>query len=254
MDTKNVIQQWAAGTVMLLLAIVALVAPFGLMVWLNHDKVPMQINLPLLAIAGVAVLFGSLALVAISFSTFGLADKTQALGLPEGSVRAFIALALVVVFAIVAFSVYGDLSQIEAGKTPNPAAIDFAKQLLTLVGTLVTAVASFYFGAATATSAQAATNSVAGAPNLRSIDPTDHDIAAQGPKLSLKITGDHLDLIKEAKIVKGKDQIVALSVHSNASEVTCELTLPVNAAGVWDVVVTDGTGRQAKLTNALTIK
>jgi hypothetical protein len=69
----------------------------------------------------------------------------------------------------------------------------------------------------------------------------------------LKIAGDGLDLIKEVKIVKGNDQIIASSVHSNASEVSCQIPLQANSTGVWDVIVTDGTGKQAKLPGALTI-
>jgi TRAP-type C4-dicarboxylate transport system permease small subunit len=253
MDTRSVIAKWLAGTVILFLAVVALGAPFGLVIWLKYAQVPNVLQLPLLAIASVSVLFASLALVSISFATFELSDKTQSLGLPDGSIRAFIALALVVVFAIVAFSVYGDLATpVDAGKVHDPAAVDFAKQLLTLTGTLVTAVASFYFGAKTATSAQAATQTNP-APVLRSINPAVHSIAANGSTLNLKIAGDGLDLIKEVKIVKGNDQIVASSVHSNASEVSCQIPLQANSTGLWDVIVTDGTGKQAKLPGALTI-
>jgi IPT/TIG domain len=252
MSVKSIIGQWAAGAVILLFAIGALGAPFALSVWLLKAGATMELQLPLLAIAGVSVLLVSLALVSVSFATFGLSDKTQALGLPEGSIRAVIALALIVLFAIVAFSLYGDLSKpLPAGTERDRSAVDFAKQLLTLVGTLVTAVASFYFGAKTATSAEAA-DTPKSAPSLRSIDPPSHALA-NGLTLNLKIAGDNLDLVKEAKIVKGTEQIVAIKVHSNASEVTCELPLLANSVGVWDVVVTDGMGRVAKLPGALTI-
>src|SRR5580704_9374323 len=60
-----------------------------------------EIQLPLLAIGGVVALLASLTLVAIGLSALGLSDKTQALGLPEGSIRAVIALSLTILFGII---------------------------------------------------------------------------------------------------------------------------------------------------------
>ncbi|HEX9944179.1 MAG TPA: hypothetical protein VGG03_19385 [Thermoanaerobaculia bacterium] len=161
-----------------------------------------EILLPLVAIAGVVCLLLAMTLVALIFARVGLADKAQALGLPEGSVRAVIALALVILFAIVSVFLYGSFvngtgnmtrfsvsTQAEAtslleraaradsafdativppkeGETGpfqviyrsriNREASEFAKQLLILIGTLVTSVASFYFGSRTVASAQEA--------------------------------------------------------------------------------------------------
>jgi len=165
------------------------------------------VGLPILAIFGIMILFGSLALIASLFSGLGLDDKTQPLGLPDGSIRAAIALALIVLFAIISIMLYQSLAspyQISgvteaarekmaqdlgnkviaivpvcpwptpacspepAGaapdKSPAPASApapctytfhvlqpqgkdagDLAKQLLTLIGTLVASVTSFYF-------------------------------------------------------------------------------------------------------------
>ena len=114
--------------------------------------------------------------------------------MPEGSIRAVIALSLVIIFAILTVFLWGkfasgvqqqriaevanfdrieflrnnpsvrDVVQISPNAATNtstiafvmavdPAAADFSKQLLTLVGTLMTAVAAFYFGARTASRA-----------------------------------------------------------------------------------------------------
>ena len=51
--------------------------------------------LPLLAIGGVVVLVLLLTAVAIMFSILNLTDPRQAMGLPEGSIRAVIALSLI---------------------------------------------------------------------------------------------------------------------------------------------------------------
>src|SRR4051794_26791544 len=50
--------------------------------------------LPLLAIGGVIVLILVLTIVAMIFSILGLTNQGQAMGLPEGSIRAVIALSL----------------------------------------------------------------------------------------------------------------------------------------------------------------
>jgi len=164
------------------------------------------VGLPLLAIFGIMILFGALALTATLFARLHLDDRTQALALPEGSIRAAIALSLIVLFAIIAILLNQTISKpltvtglSESAKEslqrdfpqrvvaviptcdPNPggtrsgdaqetdskpgscpgggaahytvllvAAVpsestDLAKQLLVLIGTLMTSVVSFYF-------------------------------------------------------------------------------------------------------------
>lgn len=157
-----------------------------------------SVGLPLMAIFGVMILFGALALVSTLFARLKLADRTQALALPEGSIRAAIALALIVLFAIIAimlfqsgFSTYQlpglSGAQVEAlrkdqvhvvlavvqekcgapsdcndasftvhlARKPLPESSDMAKQLLILIGTLMTSVTSFYFGSRSAAAAAA---------------------------------------------------------------------------------------------------
>src|ERR1700736_1640968 len=69
-----------------------------------------EIQLPLLAIAGVLILLIALALTSISFATFGIDDKNEALALPAGSVRAVIALSLIVIFSILTVYLFATLS------------------------------------------------------------------------------------------------------------------------------------------------
>jgi len=166
------------------------------------------IGLPLVAIFGIMILFGALALTATLFARLNLDDRQQALALPQGSIRAAIALALIVLFAIITILLYQtvskpyevkDLSEAQkssllkdspqrvlaviatcrpsasngSGGTGNEGnkdacseagppytvhllppqdqgAADLAKQLLILIGTLMTSVVSFYFGSRTA--------------------------------------------------------------------------------------------------------
>lgn len=77
------------------------------------DKMSLKpsVGLPILAVFGVMILFGALALVATLFQRLELSDPAEALALPRGSIRAAIALALVVLFAIIAIMLYQSLSE-----------------------------------------------------------------------------------------------------------------------------------------------
>lgn len=160
------------------------------------------VGLPILAIFGIMILFGALALISTLFSRLGLSDSSQALALPEGSIRAAIALSLIVLFAIISIMLYQSISKpyvitglAEPDKTallndpsnrviavvpecrtkpadtaaaapdcapadlrysvhlrqpPGQESTDLAKQLLILIGTLMTSVTSFYFASRTA--------------------------------------------------------------------------------------------------------
>jgi hypothetical protein len=275
-------------------------------------------SLPLLAIGGVILLVLLLTAVAMIFSILGLANKDQAMGLPEGSIRAVIALSLIVLFAILSVFLYKsiytggrintivNLSDMERTQfirdhanardigsaiskdtdgqpivakdkdghpvknddgTPrylydvsysstNAASDDFAKQLLVLLGTLMTAITSFYLGAGTATSAAAATQTAISAippPTVSGIDPKSQSISKDGTTIHLKVTGNNLNIITHVTIVSAGVQIVGTNVASNPTQVTCDLNVANATPGVWDVVVDDGGSKSATLPGALTI-
>ena len=56
---------------------------------------------PIMALFGIMILVGTLALTSTLFSRLGLARRSEPLAMPPGSVRATIALALIVLFAII---------------------------------------------------------------------------------------------------------------------------------------------------------
>ncbi len=68
-----------------------------------------DVVLPILASVSAVGLIITLAFLAIAFSALGLSDHTQALGLPEGSVRALIALLLIIFFIITSIFLYRQL-------------------------------------------------------------------------------------------------------------------------------------------------
>ena len=179
---------FGAGFVLIFLPGVALV--LGAM---QFGETP-GIVLPILAIFGILMLFGALSLVSTLFARLSLSDRAQALALPQGSVRAAIALSLVVLFAIISIMLYQSISKpyvienlskvqldlmtadprnhviavipdcdksnsgssgdcpdgdrtfsLHILQPPGQESTDLAKQLLILVGTLMTAVTSYYF-------------------------------------------------------------------------------------------------------------
>lgn len=124
-------------------------------------------SLPALLISGVVALLIALAGLIVLFTAAGLEDRRAALGMPEGSIRAVIALMLILLFSIMAIFLYGTLrfgsdSTYELARTNAAAADalaaseDIARQLLTTVGTLVVAIAAFYFGSNSVASATSA--------------------------------------------------------------------------------------------------
>jgi hypothetical protein len=63
-----------------------------------------------LLLGGVLALIITLTLVAYTFWTLDLHDRAQALGLPEGSIRAVIALILILIFIISSMFMFGRLA------------------------------------------------------------------------------------------------------------------------------------------------
>lgn len=209
------LQKWNGGAVGagLLLVFLPSVALYAGVPWINDYP---TVGLPLLAIFGIMILIGALALTSTLFARLGLDNPAEALALPTGSIRAAIALALIVLFAIISIMLFQTLvdgprrnpvrltqlqqsdfaavlkesgnrilavqavpcvSASSAGPGAAPScytvdlvkgtsqeAIDVAKQLLTLIGTLMTAVTSFYFAARSASPPKAP--ETAGDPNV----------------------------------------------------------------------------------------
>lgn len=190
---------FGAGLVLIVLPSAALV------LCIRQLELHSVVGLPILAIFGIMILFGALALISTVFARLSLSCATEALALPPGSIRAAIALALIVLFALISVMLYQSLSHsytiehlsdaqktaliqepanrvigvfpepcvpaaappatgasdpartgqscapaemsytVRLRQSPGAEASDLAKQLLLLIGTLMTSVTSFYF-------------------------------------------------------------------------------------------------------------
>ena len=147
----------------------------------------------LIIIAGVAGLLASLTITTVVISALNMGDRTQALGLPRGSVRALIALSLIIVFAMTSIFLFRELRVVYVPnvngtmeiREPSTEKVRFAQQLITTVSTLVVAVSSFYFGSRSVEVARRAVET----PNLRVISPTSPAklVKDEGKELPIKV-------------------------------------------------------------------
>jgi hypothetical protein len=161
---------WAAG---ILAGMFLFVIVLGF--WFFFKYYSQAIILSLFVVYGVGALLACLAIVAIVLSALNLSDPKGALGLPDGSVRAIIALSLIIIFIITATYLYSNIAKPTfANDAVNNTVIyteqvKFAQQILTTVSTLVVAVAGFYFGTRSAQEARG----VSGQPSasLRILKP-----------------------------------------------------------------------------------
>jgi hypothetical protein len=163
------------GTFILLLASIVMIILLGTQIL----ELPYIFQLALIIIFGVITLLSSLVIASVVLTVLNLANPNESLGLPAGSVRAIIALMLILIFAIMSIFMYqylndpvtthkitiesftnstsGNQTIIESTETirgTSEAMIDFAKQTLTTLSTLVVALAAFYFGTRSVAQAQ----------------------------------------------------------------------------------------------------
>jgi len=241
-----------------------------------------EIEMGLMVVVAIAGMMTLLFVVAVGFNFMDLTDKTKPLGLPEGSIRAMIALFLIMVFIIFGIFLFrvvgsGFYTVIEKGLPANQVDMTkytgqntfveqgpnntvniwlktetsadgarLAQQLLTTVGTLVVAVAGFYFGSTTVGSAFAAAQGPAPVSS-----PTIKDATRSGPKgkqLPFEIVGTDFRSPKSVRLVRDNDEMGASDILSSATKIHCTFMIDKEPDGKWDVIVENDDGKQAKLT------
>jgi hypothetical protein len=125
---------------------------------------------------------------------------------------------------------------------PNPASDDIAKQLIVLLGTLVTAVSSFYFGANSVQSAvgkREGGTEVPAQPGPTGFAPK--SLARNDGPQALAITGENLAAVNKVELRKGGVVIPATVKRATANRVECEIVIKGDHdSGDWDVFVIDG--------------
>lgn len=258
--------------------------------FLSASNISAVVGLPMLSIGAVIVLVILLCSMAVVFASFDLQDKSQALALPEGSIRAVIALMLIVLFAILSIYLYGSLARRELShlgvvdvttrdtlvrtygdrnifssatsdgngfnvwllQATSDEGIDFAKQLLVLVGTLVTSISSFYFGSKTTIEAKERAGTTTAPPVTDSLSPS---IYSRGAGVrDFTIQGSSLDRITGMKFSLNGKQIAATDLKPAANQIRFKLDIPpTSEAGVWSVTLIDSRLGEQATALALTV-
>jgi len=284
--------------------IVTVVIVFSLLAvggWaMKAGKIDDSVRLPLLVIAGLVSLIALLAVMAIAFKTVHLANQTQALGLPEGTVRAVIALSLILIFAVVTVFLFSNLSgiddvacqELEALKnqiakttgnrslatTPvatdtnaNPAQTstslspadtrrqsklassqDFAKQLLIMLGTLITSITSFYFASSKTDSSSSRTPPPQTSPlTLSGVSPP--TAPADGLPEEFTIMGSGLVGVGAISLQSGTE-ILKVQEVSLPTDTSVRFKPPGNLhPETWEVIVEARDGVKQKVPGSIKV-
>lgn len=176
----------------------AVTVTMGVLTWIGYmvsqgkdNAISNEIKLTALLLIGVMTLLLGLVLAAIAYRAFSIKaaedEQSHALGLPEGSISAVLALMLVLIFSITTVFLYQNVSNAERNgllsvglsqeqvqgfpperiistskqadgtytviaRNESTASTDFAKTTMATLGTLLVAVVGFYFGSRTSQS------------------------------------------------------------------------------------------------------
>jgi hypothetical protein len=204
----------------------------------------------------VSILVTLLYIIATGFAALNLNDKAQALGLPEGSVRALIALILIVMWIGLSVYLFKESGTISDDKKN---AQQLAQQLVTTMSTLVVAVAGFYFGtssAKTRTSTERVSDTAA--PRIDGIS-TPALAAKVGEKL--EITGENLELVRIVQLRRratsgATESLDGVDIKKSPTGLTATFDLS-NAmsgpSGPWDIYVETADGQSDTSNRAVTV-
>jgi hypothetical protein len=212
-----------------------------------------EIILGLTIIIGASILLILLFLITTGFSVLQLDDRTQALGLPDGSIRALIAFLLILIWVIV--SLY--LTAFVANPPANsPDAGRFAEGVYSTMATLVVAVVAFYFGSKNVAAATAAVAGTLSQPTIISADPQTGTQGQTG--ISLTIKGSNFQSPSSVRLSRetqaATDEIIATNVLSNATQITCTIDIKNDQTlGEWDLIVINSDGGKGQKPNAFII-
>jgi hypothetical protein len=313
MNNEQVAWSWKQLIALLLIVNIGMIGLGVLGIVLGGSDISPEITQTILLIAGVIALVATLLITGFVYKRMELSDPANAFGLPNGTIRAIIALGLVVIFSMASVYLYSQmrtppdatvkgLTQEQVGAIPadqilsisnhvptkeekaaqkeedastptqnapvlydvsrilpkSETSDDFAKQMLTTMGTLVVAVAGFYFGTQSVSTAKGVVAPVQ--PQIRSIsiDPKDGSIPGaneEDKKVKATIAGKNFCSPKTVKLIpQNKGSEISLEdILSSDTKISGELTIPKSAVeGKYDLVVVNADGGMDTLEEAFT--
>jgi hypothetical protein len=271
-------------TLMLLIALFVFISQgaVGIFLLAKAGSSHVELLVALVIITGIATLLTVLFILAAGFNAMALTDRTQALGLPEGSIRAIIALVLILVFilfGIYLFRVVGTdfttnrvstvtdpaqaripsdkvvIFEPKPGATPNapseywvvvvePLSADAKRLAQQLLTTIGTLVVSIasFYFGSTLTR-----TGTKGERDTSAIPPVISQVTPKeaGP-------GDHpLEIVgtgfksPSVRLVRGSETLPAKDVVADAATIRCQITVDKESKGDWDLVVENEDGGTA---------
>lgn len=247
----------------LLPLVVILLIGLGFVLLFANGHADAEIVLGLLVILGACALLYMLYLIAFGFSILGLDDKSQALGLPDGSIRALIALLLIVIWVIIGIFLFsyvsGLFTSMNSKLVISQDGIKFATTFYATMSTLVVALAGFYFGTNSVKVAQGGPTT-GPAPVFSTIDSQEPAPWA-GKNITFTITGKNFQSQPTqplVKFVKNSTEVIATGIASNDTKIIGNILIPSTATPgeQWDVTIVnpDGTDSGQSGKGAFTIK
>lgn len=221
-----------------------------------------------LVVLGIIALVAALSFMAAIFSIINLSDSNQSLGLPKGSVRALIALSIILIFMISPLFLYervnihgqdeinnytsitqkqlDDIPKEEiayirqVGKDGNETLFDVGRKVEKskasedIAKQVITTVSTLAVAVASfyfGTKAAVVSNGSAPAtsvPVIRSINPTE---GKREEDIEFKILGKNFELAKEVKVIHDSIEILCTDITSSATVIKCKLKIPKDSKG-----------------------
>jgi len=260
----------------------------SIFIYILITKQTAEILLSGLLVIGVIALIVALGLFAVIFKSIGLADKKNTLGLPEGSVRAIIALTLILLFMMSSVFLYNQVYSSERGTKFESTNITqdildtYPKEEVVAVSQVgifdnvtrynVTRIVTVNTEASQNLAQQLIT--VLGTlvvaisafyfgtkaaevpkgnadPVITKIMPT---ALLKGEEGTITIYGENLNQVKEVRLVQGQKVGIYTDFRSSSTKITTKIKTQDLDAGTWTVVVVNGDGREDQLDNAFEVK
>lgn len=298
---KTTKQNWWATGIFIGLSVLSVVITGGIiwvMTWLvkpeNLILFKPEITLPIMIVASLAVLVMILAILSAVMGGLGMSDSRYALGMPEGSIRAVIALSLILIFIVSALYLYNaiEYSYLSKGlpesqfntlieqqperivyfeaKTVGGATVydvrlrtevgetsrNFATQILTIVGTLVGAVSGFYFGNKSLTTARNMT-AISSQPSITSIEPGVIEVNGEQPKTqTILVFGANLISAAVVKLKRDNETDIVATKFRPVSDkqIECTFDLAGKSAGDWTLCIINADGGEVEYKKPFVLK
>jgi hypothetical protein len=269
--------------------VIQLLSVIFILVFLGLAGINQEAEFAITIVFAVVMLMVTLFALTGGFAQMNLTDSRYALGLPEGSIRAMIALILLLVFVMFGTFLYRQQATnmeytdtiemprdawvnmegvfsavpIEEGsdryhvtflRGPGEESSRLAQQLLTTVGTLVVAVAGFYFGSATVAQGIAAgrNGGVTDPPVVDSVEPPSNPAGTTPVRFTIR--GQNFRGAPVVRLERNDQALTGTVIETTPTMITAEIVPDSTSFGAWDLVVANADGTQVRMPQAFQLR